>query len=71
MKLSKKTLETLHEQGHINVYDAKKETNKFGTFITIVYAVRFFRDGECTAISTERTCTFEGSTQQDIIKRFC
>ena len=51
--------------------EAKKETNKFGTWITITYATRYFKNGECTAISTEKTTTIEGSTQEDIINYFC
>ena len=69
MKLSKSTIEKCHEAG-INVYSAKKETNKCGTFITVEYATRYFKGGECTAISTEKETTFEGKTQQDIVNHF-
>jgi len=67
MKLSKSTIEKCHEAG-INIYDAKKETNKLGTWITLTYADRYFKDGVCSAISTEKKVTIGGRTQQDIIK---
>lgn len=69
MKLSKHTIEKVKENG-FDLYSATKKTNKYGTFITAIYAVRYFKDGICTAVSTERKETFEGSTQQDIIKHF-
>lgn len=71
MRLSKATIEKIHNEGEANIYEAKKETNKFGTWITVTYATRYFKNGECTAISTEKTTTFEGSTQEDIINYFC
>ena len=70
MKLSKKTIEKCHEAG-TNVYTAKKETNKFGTWITVTYATRYFKNGECTALSTKKETIIEGSTQEDIINYFC
>ena len=70
MKLSKKTIVKCHEAG-TNVYTAKKETNKFGTWITVTYATRYFKNGECTALSTEKETTIEGSTQEDIVNYFC
>ena len=70
MKISKTTIEKCNEAG-TNVYTAKKETNKFGTWITVIYANRCFKDGVCTAVSTEKEATFEGSTQEDIVNYFC
>ena len=70
MKLSKKTIDNCHKAG-TNVYTAKKETNKFGTWITVTYANRYFKNGVCTAVSTEKEKTIEGSTQQDIVNYFC
>ena len=71
MRLSKATIEKIKNEGEANIYEAKKETNKFGTWITVTYATRYFKNGECTAISTEKTTTIEGSTQEDIINYFC
>lgn len=70
MKLSKTTIAKCYEAG-TNVYTAKKATNKFGTWITVTYATRFFKNGECTAVSTEKETTIEGSTQEDIVTCFC
>ena len=70
MKISKTTYEKCHEAG-TNLYTAKKETNKYGTWITVTYAIRYFKDGVCTAVSTETEITFKGSTQEDIVNHFC
>ena len=71
MKLSKKTIEKIHNVGKANIYSAKKITNGWGTFIKVTYAVRYFIDGVCVAISTEKEALIEGSTQEDIISYFC
>jgi len=71
MKLSKSTIEKIHIDGRANIYEAKKTTNRYGTWITVTYATRYFKDGECTAVSTEKTTTIEGSTQRDLINYFC
>jgi len=70
MRLSKATIEKCHEAG-TNIYEAKKVTNKFGTWITVTYATRLFKNGQCTAITTEKEATIEGSTQEDIVNYFC
>ena len=66
MKLSKSTIKACEAKNY-RVYTAKKETNKYGTWITCIYAVILNE----TTITTEREKTFEGSTQQDIIDYFC
>jgi hypothetical protein len=71
MKISKSTIEKIHNEGKANIYKAKKESNKYGTFIFVTYASRYFKDGECVAISTEKKVVIRGSTQQDIINYFC
>ena len=65
MKLSKTTIEAC-EAKNFKVYTAKKETNKFGTWITCIYAVKLNE----TTVTTEKTATFEGKTQQDIVNYF-
>ena len=70
MKLSKKTIAKCHEAG-TNVYTAKKVTNNYGTWITITYATRLFKNGICTAVTTEKKITIEGNTQEDIVNYFC
>jgi hypothetical protein len=66
MTLSKSTIEAC-EAKNFKVYTAKKETNKFGTWITCIYAVKLNE----TTVTTEKTATFEGKTQQDIVNYFC
>jgi len=66
MTLSKSTIKACKAENYI-VYTAKKETNKFGTWITCTYAVKLNE----TTVTTEKTATFEGKTQQDIVDYFC
>ena len=66
MRLSKSTIEACNANNY-KVYTARKKTNKFGTWITCVYAVKLNE----TTITTEKTATFEGSTQKDIVNYFC
>ena len=65
MVLSKSTIEACEAKNY-KVYTAKKETNKFGTWITCTYAVKLNE----TTVTTEKTATFEGKTQQDIVNYF-
>jgi hypothetical protein len=69
MKLTKKTIEKCAEAG-ANLYTAKKVTNKNGTWITVTYASRYFKDGVCVALSTTQKTDIEGSTQEDIVNHF-
>lgn len=66
MRLSKSTIECC-EKSNYKVYVATKETNKFGTWITCIYAVILNE----TTVTTERKATFEGKTQEDIVNYFC
>ena len=66
MKTSKSTYEACKENGY-KVYTAKKVTNQHGTWITCVYAVMLNE----TTVTTEKTVSFDGNTQQDIVSYFC
>lgn len=66
MKLNKTTIEKCEKAG-FRLYNAKKETTKTGSWITVRYAVIYNQ----TTVSTEQTETFEGSEQQDIVNFFC
>ena len=65
MTLSKSTIKACEAKNY-KVYTAKKETNKFGTWITCTYAVKLNE----TTVTTEKTATFEGKTQQEIVDYF-